>query len=156
MPNYSMDNDPNYWQYPDRFKEMAEFAPEIGARAAYYPLGDAYDESAPVALVLGMEPGYVVTRHSHPCERFEVVVRGSIETEGKTMIPGDVMTAHAWEFYGPKVAGPNGCTTIEVFATMEGAYTRVVEGDDGQPVVANLLKTLRQALQGSGVPQPVN
>ena len=140
MANYSMDNDPDYWRVPQRFKELAEFVPSTGARCAWYPMGDENDDEAPIAVVLSMEPGYVITRHAHPCERVEVVLRGSIETEGRTFVAGDVMTAHANEFYGPKVCGPEGCTTLEVFAAARGSYTRITEGPDGEPLSTDLLE----------------
>jgi hypothetical protein len=154
MPNYAMDDDPEFWQAPDRFKQLAAFAPEIGAEASYFPMGDPEDDDAPMALVMRMQPGYVITRHTHPCERFEVIVRGSLETGGRTLVAGDVMTAHAWEFYGPKVAGPQGCTTVEVFAKTTGAYLRIVEGEDGAVQTSNLLQDWETALRNSGVPRP--
>lgn len=140
MPDYSMDNDPAYWHVPERFKELAEFVPTIGVRGAWFPMGDEDDDDVPMAHILHMKPGYVIKRHAHPCERFEVVLRGSIHADGQTLVPGDIMTAHPNEFYGPKTAGPDGCTTLEVFATIRGSFTRVTEDENGGHVITNLLE----------------
>jgi anti-sigma factor ChrR (cupin superfamily) len=86
--------------------------------------------------VLRLPPGGVLARHAHPVVRFEVVVQGSIEAEGRTLLPGDVMVSPAGEFYGPHVAGPEGCTTVEVFSSIRGTGNVVYDTDDG-PQAAN-------------------
>ncbi|HEY8217466.1 MAG TPA: hypothetical protein VIH82_10050, partial [Acidimicrobiia bacterium] len=85
---------------------------------------------APAAVVLVMPPDYVLFRHGHPCERFEVVVKGSLEANGRVLEPGAVMTARPGELYGPHVAGPDGCTTVE-FSSQEGVYRVLCETDGG-------------------------
>jgi anti-sigma factor ChrR (cupin superfamily) len=152
VPNYSFDNDPGYWQFPERFRAMVEFAPEIGVRGAFYPMGEDSDD-VPMAVIMDMEPGYVIGRHSHPCERFEVIARGTLDIEGRTYVAGDVLTAKPYEFYGPKTAGPDGCMTIEIFSKATGAYTRIAEGPDGEAIPANLLTGVREALHENGVPK---
>jgi anti-sigma factor ChrR (cupin superfamily) len=153
MATYSMDHDPEYWQFPERYREMVEFGPKIGVRGAFYPLGDPDNENTPMAVVLNMAPGYIVGRHSHPSFRFEVIVRGSIETEGRTLVAGDIMTAEPYEFYGPKICGPEGCTTIEIFSNRVGSHTRIAEGPDGEAIPANLLEGVAAALIENGVPR---
>jgi hypothetical protein len=81
--------------------------------------------------MLQMPPNYRLFRHGHICHRFEVVVKGSLEAGGKILKPGDVMTARPGELYGPHVAGPEGCTTAEVFGSHEGVYRVIAESDDG-------------------------
>jgi hypothetical protein len=80
MPDYSMDDDPDYWQAPQRFRALFEKLRSLGIRASYFPLGDADNDSTPVAVVVEMQPGFVIMRHAHPCDRFEVIVRGTLET----------------------------------------------------------------------------
>ena len=140
MPNYSMDNDAEYWQSPERFRPMFEQASTIGNKASLFALGDATDDHTPMVFVLKMEPGFVLTRHGHPCDRLEVIVRGSLEINGKVFRPGDILTAAANELYGPKVAGPEGCTTVEVFANATGAYERITERSDGTRITTNLIE----------------
>ncbi|HEV2308970.1 MAG TPA: hypothetical protein VGU73_00490 [Acidimicrobiia bacterium] len=93
---------------------------------------DPGDEDAPAVVLLEMPPHYVLFRHAHVCHRFEVVVRGSLEAGGRTLRPGDVMTARPGELYGPHVAGPEGCTTAEVFGSLEGVFRVIGETSDGQ------------------------
>jgi len=139
MPNYSMDHDAEFWQAPDRFRVLFELAPKNGSPSSFFPMGDPDDDETPVAVVVNWEPGYVITRHAHTCERFEIVVRGRINDGTRDLVPGDVMTSHAYEFYGPKVAGPEGCTTVEIFSAATGVYQRVSEDENGVPRVHNLL-----------------
>ena len=99
---------------------------------AMFVMGESEDWSHPAAMVFSMPAGYELFRHAHVCYRFEVIVAGSlIQEDGVELVPGDVMVARPYETYGPHVAGPNGCTTVEVFGTTEGVYRIVTEGDDG-------------------------
>jgi anti-sigma factor ChrR (cupin superfamily) len=147
MPNYSMDNDPDFWQAPDQFKHLLDLAKTIGTRGSWFALGDPNDENTPMAVVLDMKPGYVITRHCHPCARLEVIVRGTLDTGDKVLTPGDIMYSGAHEFYGPKVAGPEGCTTLEVFATVAGASYRIIEEEDGSITSTNLVTDFETAFK---------
>ncbi len=99
-------------------------ASEVSANGTrIFVLADEDDDwDAPAAVVLEMPPGYVLFRHAHICHRFEVIVKGSLEADGKWLGPGDVMTAKPGEMYGPHTAGPQGCTTVEVFGSLEGVF----------------------------------
>ena len=152
MPMFSMDNDPEFWQAPGRFAEMPAVAEQLGARISFFPLGDSESDASPICVVFEMQPGYVIQRHAHPCERFEIVVRGSISAGDRTLVPGDVMIAGNGEVYGPKVAGPEGCTTVEVFANAPGAYMRIAESG-GVLTTNNLLDMGRTGFAAdAGVP----
>jgi hypothetical protein len=95
-----------------------------------YVLGDDVEApEAPAVVMLEMPPGYVLFRHAHLCHRFEVVVKGSMRAGDRTLVPGDVMVAKPGEWYGPHIAGPEGCTTAEVFGTLDGVF-RVLAGSD--------------------------
>jgi len=147
MPNYSMDSDPEYWQAPEAFKSLLALAKTIGTRGSWFALGDPDNENTPMAVVLDMKPGYVITRHTHPCARLEIIVRGSLDTGDRVLFPGDIMYSGAHEFYGPKVAGPEGCTTLEVFATVTGASYRITEEADGSITSTNLVKDFKTAFK---------
>jgi hypothetical protein len=138
MPDYSMDDDPDYWQAPERFRALFEKVRSFGLRASYFPLGDADKDGTPVAVVVEMPPGFVIMRHAHPCDRFEVIVRGTLEAEDRVLRAGDVMTSKAGELYGPKTAGKDGCTTIEVFGTAAGVTQRIEERPDGSVEAVDL------------------
>ena len=138
MPDYSMDHDPEFWQAPERFRALFEKLRSFGIKASYFALGDARDDATPVAVVVEMPPGFVIMRHAHPCDRFEVIVRGTLESEDRALRAGDVMVSKAGELYGPKTAGNEGCTTIEVFARAPGVTQRIEERPDGSVVTADL------------------
>ncbi len=145
MPNYSMDKDPGYWQARERFRVPFEQTPAIGVKTSYFPLGDPNDDNTPMAVVLQMEPGFVITHHAHACERVEVIMRGTLTAEGRVYGPGDVLTAKANEFYGPKTAGKEGCTTLEVFAKATGAIYRITKDDAGKVTKTNMLEAFSTA-----------
>lgn len=86
---------------------------------------------SPAVVVLEMPPNYVLFRHAHVCHRFEVVLAGSLEAAGRILRPGDVMTARPGEMYGPHTAGPEGCTTVEVFGSLEGVFRVLADSPDG-------------------------
>jgi hypothetical protein len=99
------------------------------------------DMSNPAAFLLRMPPGYTLFRHGHPCQRFEVVIQGSLDVgDGRTATVGDIFTADAFTLYGPHTAGPEGCTTIEIFSEVEGMFRLLYEGPDGELIEANALK----------------
>jgi hypothetical protein len=98
-------------------------------------LGDQEDLSVPAALYLEMPPGYTLFRHGHPCERFEIVIQGSLDVgDGRIAKPGDVFTAKPGELYGPHTTGPDGATTIEVFGHLDGMFRLLYEDDNGTVV----------------------
>jgi hypothetical protein len=96
-----------------------------------FVLGDEGDPTAPAVVVLDMPPGYVLFRHAHLCHRFEVVVKGTLRAGDDVLGPGAVMTAAPGEWYGPHVAGPEGCTTVEVFGTLDGVFRVLAESKTG-------------------------
>ena len=138
MPDYSMEEDRDYWQAPERFRALFDKMHSLGVRVSYFPVGDADNDSTPVAVVVEMKPGFVIMRHAHPCDRFEVIVRGTLETEDRVLRVGDVMTSVAGEMYGPKTAGKDGCTTIEVFGTASGVTKRIEERPGGKVETVDL------------------
>jgi hypothetical protein len=99
------------------------------------------DLSGATAILLRMPPGYVLFRHGHPCNRFEVVVQGSLELgDGRVAHPGDAFSAEPGELYGPHTAGPDGCTTFEIFSELDGLFRVLYEDDDGEVREANTLQ----------------
>lgn len=134
---YHSPRDPGFWDLePEFLRPVQEACRPFDIDIVHFVLGDPADEHTPVAAVLRLPPGGVLARHAHPVVRFEVVVQGSIEAEGRTLLPGDVMVSPAGEFYGPHVAGPEGCTTVEVFSSIRGTGNVVYDTDEG-PQQAN-------------------
>ena len=123
---------------------FAETLAKSGMNAAAIPiwhLTKAEVMSAPGAFLLRMPPGYTLFRHGHPCERFEVIIQGTLEVgDGQTAKAGDIFTADAYTLYGPHVAGPEGCTTVEVFSSLDGIFRLLYEGANGEIKEANALK----------------
>jgi mannose-6-phosphate isomerase-like protein (cupin superfamily) len=138
MPAFFRKDTPGYWsRYPEHLKDMDQVMDRAGLTpATLHVLGEPTDESAPAALIFTMPPHAVISRHAHECERFEVILEGSLVVEddasGEMVLgPGDIMVARPGEPYGPHTAGPEGCRTLEVFGTLRGAHSLLYETADG-------------------------
>ena len=137
-----------YWgRFPEHLSETGEMmAASKLTPASLFVLGESADETAPAALIFTMPPNSVVPRHSHICERFEVILEGSLKVDDLLLGPGDVMVARKGDAYGPHTAGPEGCQTLEIFSTLAGADHIMYETADGPMSVefwtlANLAKS---------------
>jgi hypothetical protein len=138
MANYSQ-SDPEYWDVPEKYLPLV--TGNTNRRAAFFVLGEIEDREAPMAAILEMPAGYVIPRHAHDAERFEVVVKGSIDVGDRILYPGDVMIARPGELYGPKVCGPDGCTTVEFFSSQRGVDAPLVhELTDGTTITVDYLR----------------
>ena len=123
--------DPAFWDLePEFLKPVQDACKPHGLDIVHFVMGDPDDPCTPVAAVLRMPPGYELARHAHPVVRFEVIVQGSLQVGGEVYGPGDVMMSPAGEMYGPHIAGPEGCTTVEVFSSIRGTGNLVSENGE--------------------------
>jgi hypothetical protein len=131
-------------EYPDWYTEPLVKAGIDPANSSVWILSADPDQTrldSPSAYLLAMPPGYTLFKHGHPCFRFEVIIQGSIDIgDGQVAGVGDVFTAQPGELYGPHVAGPEGCTTIEFFSRLEAGYLMLYEGPDGEIQTADARK----------------
>jgi hypothetical protein len=122
-------DDAGYWTPDPFFAGVSAIAAEYDLKIVHHALGPLDDEEGtPVAAILEMPPGYVLPRHAHQCERLEVIITGTLTVDGQELGPGTVLRSGASQFYGPHTAGPEGCTTVEVFAQLRGVG-RVILAD---------------------------
>jgi hypothetical protein len=136
MPFYSP-RDPGFWELqPDYLQSVQDVCTPLDVNILHFVLGDPGSDSTPVAAMLRMPPDFVLPRHAHPVARFEVVVHGTLDVGERVLQPGDVMVSEPHEFYGPHIAGPEGCTTVEVFASITGVGNSVQDTPDGQVAVS--------------------
>ncbi len=68
-------------------------------------------------VIAKYEPGAVVGPHYHHADYCSVVVEGSIEITRRNHTVGSMRVVNAGTTYGPLVAGPEGCTMVDIFAT---------------------------------------
>ena len=133
MPQFFRKDSEGYWnRYPDHLKDMGKIMAESGLTpSSLHVMGDPSDENAPAALIFDTPPGGVIPRHAHKCERFEIILEGSLHVDDMVLGPGDVMVARSGDAYGPHVAGPDGCRTLEIFSTLAGARHQILETPNG-------------------------
>ena len=135
MPTFSL-SDPSIWAHAPAFaRPMQEATLAVGCKIAYFALGDPDEEATPIAAVFQMPPGFVLRRHAHPCERFEAVIQGSMDLGDRVAVVGDLMTSGVNEMYGPHTAGPEGCTTVEIFSSRSGSGRAIYDTPDGPEYV---------------------
>lgn len=143
-------DDPEYWVNPERLERMGrvkDLVPKDSnprllemmakARSSHFVLGDPNDDDEPAALVLQIPSGYGLPYHAHSCDIFMLVIAGSLYTPRGVLGPGDCQQASAGEFYGPEVAGPDGCTRVEFFAHLRGSTSVMYMKEDGEPLLAD-------------------
>ena len=129
--------DPDFWSSePDFLKPLQALCEPFGLQIRHFVMGDPDVPTTPTAAVLKMPPGHVLVRHSHPCERLEVIVAGTLQVGDEVLVPGDVMQTPAGVMYGPHIAGPDGCTTVEIFSSITGNGNITYDTADGPEVVS--------------------
>jgi hypothetical protein len=122
-------DDEAFWKLGDAVDQyrkilLAKAPPdgEPGMREACFNLGDPQDPQTPHISILEWKPGNRIFRHSHPSHRFELLLRGTLETPEGTLTAGGVMFTGPNEAYGPLVAGPDGALTVEVIGQIGEIY----------------------------------
>jgi hypothetical protein len=113
-------------------------------KTSVFALGDPHDDATPAVVVFSMPAGGVLPRHSHPCHRMEIVLKGSLIADGDVVLgPGDIMTAGPDEMYAPHRAGPDGYIVAEYFTSMVATYVITWDTPRG-PRVQNVLERARE------------
>ena len=128
-------SDPDFWKTgPDHLEWSRVGTESIGMNEANWVLaGDQTDDEAVLAKMLWMPPGYRLFRHAHDCHRLEVVVKGSLDVGGGTILgPGDVSVSEPHQFYGPHIAGPEGALTMEIFTRQVAQYPELESEPQGE------------------------
>lgn len=129
MSYMSIDEPDFFSRMPENLKHMQSGRGD-GGNLAYFPMGEVKD-NPPTVACLKIAPGGIIGRHTHNCHRFEVIVRGTLDVGDRILKPGDVMVSEPHVFYGPHVAGPDGCTTFEIFSNHTGSHTPILETKAG-------------------------
>ena len=135
-------SDPAYWESPGRFASLDGVIPTV--QHTYFVLGDAEREEGQAALIMKMEPGHVVNAHGHRSAVFEMVVAGTLLVGHEVLGPGDVILLEPGESCGRAVVGPDGCTTVEFFATVQGAHQLIYRDSDGEALEWDVLERQRR------------
>lgn len=163
MAFISMD-DPQFWtRCPQELEHLVRG--ELKG-LAYFLLGERKD-NPPTAVCLRMGPGWVLPRHAHDCYRFEIIVQGTLDVGERILKPGDVMISDPGISYGPHVAGPEGCTTFEIFSNHQASYVTLldllegrVECDistaEGMQKMLDVMRKQRRATPQADKPTTVN
>jgi hypothetical protein len=133
---YLSSADEDFWgKGPKWSADARELGALVGIGIRHFVMADSDElpgdlaSGPPVAGMMHLPPGAYIPRHSHGSHRFEVVVQGSYEVDGRVIGPGDVMVSRAGEMYGPMQVGPEGVLTVEVFSSPAGVGAETPEED---------------------------
>jgi len=122
-------------------------AAAYGARLANFVMSDSPDDmKAPLASMFYMPPNFVLAKHAHDCHRVEVVIQGSLRVGDTVLKPGDVSISKPGEPYGPHVAGPTGCLTVEIFSR-QAALDPILHSDAWSDASRAQAATYRRAVE---------
>ncbi len=126
MPFMSI-TDPEFWKIcPKELELIPQSMEGTGGGVAYFVMGERKDD-APTVVALKMAPNWVLPRHAHDCYRFEVIVQGTLDVGDRILKVGDVMVSEPNTFYGPHIAGPEGCTTFEIFSNHHASHEAILD-----------------------------
>lgn len=149
-----------YWDVPPRLKSIVDNRDELteemvggpealamvrAFKSTQFVLGDPDNDDAPAANLIQMPPGFGIALHTHPCDVLMFVIKGSLYIPGRVLRAGDCMTAKAHEFYGPEMAGPEGCTRVEFFSALRGILEVEYQHPDGTEFTNHFLRELPPA-----------
>jgi anti-sigma factor ChrR (cupin superfamily) len=119
--------EPEFWKNcPKGLELIAKSMEGTGGVVAYFVMGDP-EKNAPTVVALRMAPNWILPRHAHDCYRFEIVVQGTLDVGERILKIGDVMVSEPNIFYGPHVAGPEGCTTFEIFSNHAASHEAILD-----------------------------
>jgi hypothetical protein len=130
MFNRTTDSD-YYGSHPKDLQGLEEVNKVLDVKSSTYVLGDELDEEAPTCVAISFPPNWELPRHSHGCDRLEIIIEGSLSAGDVILGPGDIMRAGEGEMYGPHQTGPEGCKTLEVFGTRRGYHVLTFESPAG-------------------------
>jgi anti-sigma factor ChrR (cupin superfamily) len=72
------------------------------------------DADSPYMSMVHFEPGHTAEVHSHMSDYCEIILEGTEQVSRTWYGPGSVRIARGGTFYGPLVAGPEGCTKLVI------------------------------------------
>lgn len=61
------------------------------------------------------DPGLILARHAHKSDSFVFVIDGAVDVGSRHCPAGTLIVLDKHIFFGPLVAGPDGCTILEAY-----------------------------------------
>lgn len=91
-----------------------------GIRSVMLDIGDEADDDRPMVVIVDYPPGQHVAPHHHETDYLSIMVRGDMTVTGRPHRVGSMRFVGRGTAYGPLLAGPDGCTVIDVFLHRSG------------------------------------
>ena len=105
-------------QVPERHTSVDELAVQLpcGIRTSHFVVGDEESKTSPHVFISDWPPNAEADPHTHAVDYFEYVISGTQRVGKKWFKAGDIRIARGGTYYGPLVAGPEGCRVMVMFA----------------------------------------
>ncbi len=62
------------------------------------------------------DPGFIIARHAHKSDALIFILEGEVMVGERNCPPGTLIVLEKNTFFGPLIAGPQGCTFLESYA----------------------------------------
>ena len=62
------------------------------------------------------DPGFIIARHAHKSDALIFILEGEVTIGDRSCPPGTLVVLEKDTFFGPLIAGPQGCTFLESYA----------------------------------------
>ena len=62
------------------------------------------------------DPGFIIARHAHKSDALIFILEGDVMIGDRNCPPGTLVVLEKDVFFGPLIAGPQGCTFLESYA----------------------------------------
>src|SRR5437763_1128346 len=85
--------------------------------SAWLDMGDPDDPDRPLVMLVRYAPNITLAPHAHASDYSSIVVQGEVTVSGRLHTVGSLRIVAAGTTYGPLVAGPEGTTIIDTFAS---------------------------------------
>ena len=89
------------------------------------------------------DPGLILARHAHNSDSTVFILEGELRVDDRLCPAGTLITLDRGVFFGPLIAGPDGCTLLESYAgdvtsvhEDEAAYQRLLAAHGVTPTSA--------------------
>jgi hypothetical protein len=122
--------------------------------SAWLDMGDPDDPDRPLVMLVRYAPNITLAPHSHATDYSSVVVQGEVTVSGRRHTVGSMRIVAAGTTYGPLVAGPEGTTIIDTFASRNGLFPLYAKIDDTNRARLDALKEYLEARLAALQPRP--
>jgi len=89
------------------------------------------------------DPGFIIARHAHKSDALIFILEGDVMIGDRNCPPGTLVVLEKDVFFGPLIAGPQGCTFLESYAGDDFSWRHRLRADSRAAFAAHLARANR-------------